>query len=119
MAFWRKHTKQYKLCLHAQEKNAMEFLQSIKKREYRGVGEYTYMYNIQKDMHQRGQQGEVPRLRDRIRIGECEMVIFHMCFSSQRAKIQGHLKVKKIRPTSTCEYVSRTLRLYVKAYVNV
>ena len=64
----------------ARKTNAMAFQQSLKKKEHRGVGEYTYMYNIQKDMHQRGQQGEVPRLRDRIRIGECEMAIFHMCF---------------------------------------
>ena len=73
----------------------MAFQQSLKKREHRGVGEYTYTYSIQKDMHQRAQQGEVPRLRDRIGIGECEMAIFHMCFSSQRAKRQEHLKSQK------------------------
>ncbi len=73
----------------------MAFQQSLEKREHRGVGECTYMYNIQKDMHERGQQGEVPRLRDRMRIGECEIVIFHMCFSSQRAKRQEHLKSQK------------------------
>ncbi len=82
------------------------------------MGEYTYMYNIQKDMHQRGQQGEVPRLRDRIRIGECEMVIFHVFFQSTCKETRTFEKSKRYglpQPVSTYQEHSD----YVKAEVNV
>ncbi len=91
----------------------------LKRERAQRVGEYTYTYSIQKDMHQRAQQGEVPRLRDRIRIGECEMAIFHMWFSSQRAKRQEHLKSQKDMAYLNLWVRIKNIKTICEAYVNV